>query len=188
MAIRNRCRLAIRLRVIRRAIRRCRAILNRAAIRPRPGTLKPGISGRWTHAGRLSPSGLSAAPDADAAATDAASPTAVRSRAAAATRLSARPTRPAARGHAFWKSNAARRAAARPVAPAAGRPAPVQAGLTEQQQLLQQLLDQPGGAPVAAGRPPQAPAPQRPAACEGRARIAVDGSAAAGKVTTALAR
>ncbi len=73
---------------------------------PQPGGYPPrarvpssaaGISWRWTHAGRLSPSGLSAAPDADAAATDAASPTAVRSGAAAASRLSARPTRPTAR-------------------------------------------------------------------------------------------
>jgi serine/threonine-protein kinase len=69
---------------------------------------------------------------------------------------------------AMPSGNQMRPAAPQPaVAPGAGRPAPAQAGLTEQQQLLQQLLDQQGGAPVAAVRPPQAPAPQRPAPAKG---------------------
>jgi eukaryotic-like serine/threonine-protein kinase len=60
--------------------------------------------------------------------------------------------------------NQPRPPAAQPgVAPGAGRPAPAQAGLTEQQQLLQQMLGQPAGAPGVPGRPTQAPAPQRPA-------------------------
>ena len=138
----------IRSPVIRRvpAIRRCQAaILNRAAIRTRPGL--SGYPAADTCPPAIRQAGYPPPQYADAAASDAPSAAAVRSRPAPGTRLSA-PAYPARRREPpLMEINRGPPAAQPAVAPAAGRPAPAQAGLTEQQQLLQQLLGQPAGAP-----------------------------------------